>query len=645
MPSDLVSVRNELVPMRDGVDLAVDILRPGGALRLPAILNFGPYHKDGRGGRLSVEGVHRHFAALGYACITADLRGLGNSGGSSPGAFAAGEAQDGHDLVEWIARQPWCDGNVGMWGVSYPGITALATAATRPPHLKAIVPIHATSDLHRGVVSLGGTNSGFWMRADWGPRMLAYNLMPPQWQDAQGRWARVWAEHLEGNTPWLEAFSSYPGFDAFWQTRVAAVENIACPTFAICGWRDLYADCTPRDFAAITAPKKLLMGAWKHEFPDTAKEAPAAGLWDMQRWFERWLKGVRNGIEDEAPVSLYVQGGTGVWRSEPAWPPPQLRPLELFLWSDGTLGATADGGDVSSDYRYDPTVGLHSLAWDPWTTALDPGFARDHAADDARSLCFTGPVLREALEMGGVCEAVLDLAPSVVPLNVVVKLSAVAANGRSTLVTTGWAELSTQARAGHRSQLVVPLRATAYRLLAGERLRVSLACADFPRIWPTPLPGELRLFHGQSRIRLPVYPSEQRGEPLAPWGPLQGAVLASSNELGGNQTWDITRDLMTDSVRLSATKSERVRINAFTELATEHAYVAAVSAARPDLARMHSTTTVRITQPVGSTELVARTVTMAHSTAVDVDIRVDGQPFWRRRWSFGDGQEAVSVCT
>ena len=137
MSNTLVTERNVLVPMRDGVSLAVDIVRPAGG-RAPAILNFNPYHKDGRGGRTSVASVHEHFAARGYAAVTADLRGLGNSGGVSPGPFAPGEGLDGHDLVEWIAAQPWCDGNVGMWGVSYPGITSLSTAATRPPHLKTL---------------------------------------------------------------------------------------------------------------------------------------------------------------------------------------------------------------------------------------------------------------------------------------------------------------------------------------------------------------------------------------------------------------------------------------------------------------------------------------------------------------------------
>jgi putative CocE/NonD family hydrolase len=629
--------RNVLVPMRDGVQLAADILRPAGGSRVPALLNFGPYHKDGRGGRLAVDSVHRHFAALGYAGVSADLRGLGNSGGVSPGAFHADEALDGHDLVEWIAAQPWCDGNVGMWGVSYPGITALATAATCPPHLKAIVPIHASADLYRGVVGLGGTASGFWMRADWGPRMAAYNLMPPQWQDPQGRWAKVWAEHLAGNAPWLEAFTAHPDDDEFWRSRRVDVTRITCPTFNICGWRDLYADCTPLDHALIRAPKKLMMGPWKHEFPDTAKEAPAAGLWEMQLWFDRWLKGVDSGGlhgSVQAPaVSLYVQGNRGHWRTEAAWPPAGTA---LQTWYPGDTGALSPQVPASAqtEYAYDPTVGMHSLAWDPWTTALDPNLPRDHSADDARSLCFTTAPLTEPLQIMGAPAARLRLLASALPLNVVLKLSAVAANGASTLITTGWLNLDGVAVAGEQTTVPLPLRTTAYRLEAGERLRLSVACADFPRIWPTPVPASLRLFHGeQTALTLPVQAVDVATGDAAPkWGPLQTSALASVNDLGGAQSWSTSRELMTDTVRLQATRHERIRIDGASELVIDHAYGAAVSATRPDLATMQSTTTVRIVQAAGCTELVARTVSTAEQTRLQVSITRDGQPWWERGW-------------
>jgi hypothetical protein len=242
--------------------------------------------------------------------------------------------------------------------------------------------------------------------------------------------------------------------------------------------------------------------------------------------------------------------------------------------------------------------------------------------------------------------AELEVAASALPLNLVVKLAAVAPNGRSILITSGWLDLAAAgAKPGERLRVAIPLRATAYRLMPGERLRVALACADFPRIWPTPVPATLTLFHGQSRISLPVCPAPA-GEPAQPvWGALQPGALASDSDLGGAQNWDLSRDLMTDTVRLSASRTERLRIDPATELAIDHAYGAAVAAARPDLARMDSTTTVRIARPVGATTLVARSVATAHHAALAIEIAIDGQPFWSRSWRYGAGLPASETKT
>jgi len=181
------------------------------------------------------------------------------------------------------------------------------------------------------------------------------------------------------------------------------------------------------------------------------------------------------------------------------------------------------------------------------------------------------------------------------------------------------------------------LRATAYRLAPGSRLRVAIACADFPRLWPTPAPALLTLFHGASRVRLPVNQAPENLAPAPDWGPPRPQALASANDLGGGQQWAIRRELLTDAVSLDATRREHIRLDPQTTIATDHAYNAAVSARRPDLARMHSTTTVRIERATSRTELTARTVTTAQHLAVEVAISVDGQPFWHKAWTRGLG--------
>lgn len=634
--TSVVVERNLLIPLSDGVELAGDLYRPAGGGPWPATLNFIPYHKDGRGGRLDVEAVNRHFAARGYAALTVDFRGLGGSGGVNRFPFDPQEARDGHEVVEWIARQPWCDGNVGMWGVSYGGITALAVAATRPPHLRAIVPIHASADLYHDVVAPNGCRGGFWLGADWGPRMVAFNLMPPLLSDPEGRWARVWAEHLEANGPWLFSWWDHPGFDEFWASRVIAVERIACPTFNIGGWRDLYAEATVRDHRRIGAPKRLLMGPWKHAFPDVALEAPAAGLHEIERWWERWLRGKDNGVTADLPVTLYVQGDGAGWRHEAAWPPPLARPTPWHTHPDGTLAPLAPaGGSPPSVHVYDPTVGTGSLAWDPWTTAIDPTIPGDQSGDDARSLAFTTPPLTAPLELVGSPEAHLEVAASVAPLYVVARLADVAPNGRSTLITLGWLDPALgeppAPRVGERRRVTVPLRATAYRVPAGHRLRLSVACADFPRVWPTPKSGELSLFHGVSCVVLPVA-SADPSLPAPAWGPRQPEALHGPADLGGGQRWETRHDLGADLVTFDGTKEERAQLDPLTRLHGRHRYTASVSARRPDAACMQSTTEVRIERPVTQTEVVVTTLTTTYQVAVTATITVDRSPFWTRTW-------------
>ena len=153
---DVAVVWDVAIPARDGIRLSANVWRPTGATapaRVPAILELIPYGKDNW--RRNADVAHgEYWAARGYAFCRLDVRGTGSSGGIALDEYTAAETLDGYDAVEWLAAQPWCDGNVGMWGISYGGFTSIQVAKLRPPHLRAIAPLYATDDRYLDDVHL-----------------------------------------------------------------------------------------------------------------------------------------------------------------------------------------------------------------------------------------------------------------------------------------------------------------------------------------------------------------------------------------------------------------------------------------------------------------------------------------------------------
>jgi putative CocE/NonD family hydrolase len=261
------------------------------------------------------------------------------------------------------------------------------------------------------------------------------------------------------------------------------------------------------------------MGPWMHEMPGLAREWQVDYLAEMTRWWDRWLRGIENGVTDEPPVTVFVQGGG--WRNERAWPIDRTRSETLFLDASvpdaGELAAAPQVEDAAVEYRGDPTVGTCAGLWDPTGTGL--GFPIDQGPDDLRSVTFTGAALAEDLEITGSPDAIVYLAVlEGDELNLVVKLCDVAPDGRSTLITTGWLRgthreshaAPTRIPIGEMIEYRVPLWATSYRVPAGHRVRASVACADFPRIWPTRTNPLIRVATGEatpSRIELPAVPA------------------------------------------------------------------------------------------------------------------------------------------
>lgn len=504
--------KNILVPMKDGVELAMDLYRPDGAESCPVILSVYPYHKDGMVGS-GAQNQISYFVKRGYSYVMADCRGTGNSAGVTLDPLDGLNGDDLYELIEWIAGQSWCDGKVGMTGMSYGGMTALKAASVRPPHLKAIVPVMSPSAFYHGLGFPGGTLNMLGLCGAWCGLMHCMNLMPPFYQDSEGRWEKIWQEHLDDYTPYLIGALDHLTYDDYWKDSDIRLERIEAPIYIIEGWHDFALMDGIRQYTAARGPKKILIGPWIHFNLDLVSVEPFDYLHEMCRWFDHWLKGIDTGIMDEPPVSLYIQGANE-WKFRNDWPIANSRDR---IWHLGKNNALTSGGRRAADFNeaYSVNVAVGTSAGLMTVMPLGIDYPHDQRSDDALSLSFDSPTLRADLEVVGEPRCKLFFSPSTSDVNLVVKLCDVAPDGTSYLVTTGWLrgshheshENPSPLQPGRIYEVDIKARATAYCFKAGHRVRLSISCSDFPRVWPITEDGEVIFYGGESNpahLVLPV---------------------------------------------------------------------------------------------------------------------------------------------
>lgn len=520
-------IRNQLIPLGDGTLLGADLFLPA-RTPCPVLVVYFPYHKDDCFGGV-FDYPNRFFARHGYASLQVDLRGTGNSDGIPWEMGDTREGEDGADIVEWAAGQSWCDGSVGMWGMSYSAITTLATAAVGPPHLKAVAPIMGGLNQYHDIFYPGGCPTLLCMDGGWGPFMVAMDLVPPMYHDPEGRWERIWRERLgRARRPYVLPPREHPEYDDYWQAKGIDATRITAPTFLVGAWHDVFPDSIVRAYQLVRGPRRLLMGPWMHEMPDTAGVEPVDYVAELLRWWDGWLKGIDNGVREEPSVTIYVQGEG--WRREQEWPIARSTETVLHLVVDtespSTLQSSPSASAGTVSYCGDPTVGVTAGLWDPTGTGL--GRPLDQNPDDLRSITFTSAALEDDLEISGSPETTLFVSlEEGDQFNLVAKLCDVGPDGRSQLITAGSIRVNhgsneqPHAR-GEAGSFSVPLTVTSYRMAAGHRIRLSVSCADFPRIWPTARNPTIGIHSGgdrQSRLCLPVVPgldSPDRTPPMAP---------------------------------------------------------------------------------------------------------------------------------
>ena len=545
-----VEVREEGVwtPMSDGVRLAARVWLPADAERdpVPALLEYLPYRKRDMTRRRD-EPMHHYFAGHGYASVRVDLRGAGDSFGVMHDEYAMQEQDDAVEVIAWLAAQPWCTGEVGMFGISWGGFNSLQVAARRPPALKAIITSCSTDDrytddMHYAGGCLLNDNS------DWGTTFFSILPLPGDPRIMGEGWRENWRARLESAPCPVETWLRHQCRDDYWKHGSVNEDYgaIQCPVFAVGGWLDGYSSAIPRLLTHLGVPRLGLIGPHAHQFGHSGRApGPAIGfLQECLRWWDHWLKGRDTGIMaepmlraymgEDVPAASHYAHCPGRWVAESTWPSPRIEIRSLHLNRSG-LGETAES-ERALLHRSPQSVGLAAGEWCPYGTGGEGAeFPGDQRIDDARSLVFDGPVLEAPLEILGAPEAVLALSVDRPLALVCVRLNDLKPDGSVTRVSYGLLNLTHRdghdsARPlapGERYTVRVPLNDIAYSFRAGHRLRVSVSTTYWPMVWPSPEPVTLTLFAGASRLALPVRPRE--GEPAcAPFAaPEEGPPMPS----------------------------------------------------------------------------------------------------------------------
>ena len=510
--------RNLPISLADGTVLAGDMYRPDDDRPHPVLLNFYPYRKDDIIASL-FDATRRRFVERGYADLLVDMTGTGGSEGKYGESFNfKREGRDAAEVVEWAAAQEWCDGNVGVWGVSYGGFMAFASACEKPPHLKAIVSVYATTD-NRERLAPHGCPAWFGMYS-WAGHMLAMDLLPPTYQDGEGRWRRTWEQRLrrmKEELPHGLEWQVHPPDDGYWSEGRVEASRIDVPTLLIAGWRDIFTDAMIDTFWELPGRRHLVIGPWLHVAPHLSGVEPWDWVGAMSDWWDQYLVPGDNDERKEASVLYFVQGAN-TWHGDGRWPPGEASEMHLYLAGHRLDGHVQAEGE-SRVYTGDPTVGVAAGILDPFGTGL--GGPEDQNSDDARSLSFTSAPLATPMEIAGRPTAELFVViENNVEAQLSVKLSAVGPDGRSNLITRGIrrcvpspGDRGTSSLPDDGAVMVpVQLAATDYVVAAGDRLRLAVAAADSPTVWPTPTVPRIRLLCGgdePSMLKLPVAPNPE----------------------------------------------------------------------------------------------------------------------------------------
>lgn len=622
--------RNVAIPVDDGVNMRADIFTPIGFGPWPVIVSAYPYQKDSLGAVFSLEAYY--LLKAGYAIVLADLPGTGASDGVSRDAFDCLRPGYLRSFVEWSAGQKWCNGKVGIAGMSYGGIAALRTAAENPPSLKAVYASMAPISFYDDVAYPGGSLSMLSVLGAWLNLMNLLNLFPPLYVKNRPDWTMAWQARLDGFVPYLAAAADNVTYDNSWKEIEIPIENIKAPTFVVDGWYGFSHRNSFQTYRRLSVARKMVVGPWVHIWPTSAAVEPRNHVFDMLRWFDHWLKDKDNGITEEPPLSIFVMGGD-FWKHEHEWLPLRGQEMDFHLRGDRSLRAEAEATASSLTYAHDAGVGTTAGLMSLFSLGID--YPKDQATDDLRSLTFDTAPLAGAMEIAGEPLLSLSLSTDMPDAAITARLCDVDADGNSTLVTRGWRRMSRREGLDHsvppdpegECHMSIRLWPTDYQIKAGHRLRLCLALSDFPHIFPLPYNGSIRLMFGPTHLqKLTLCTlSEDAPRNAAKLRPPNLSLFQGFGPSG--TTWQVTRDKVANTVGVNVGTGAHVPrpyLSAPFEL--KHVFSASLTESKPATATLDATATATFGLAGHRYAFEARQVVTFDRADISVKAEEDGKP-------------------
>lgn len=448
---EVIEERNIFIPLRDGVQLCLDVFRPKTEKKVPALVAASAYGKDPQSIGVPqqppesvtfdhmVEAGNIHFfVSRGYSFVIPDLRGVGKSEGEWHGLYSEQDQLDCHDVIEWAANQSWCNGNVGMMGHSYFGIMQMLTAGQKPKHLKAIAPIETFIDFYRRAYPGGTTSTWYWF-------LLHYCMAHTPILESERIYSkdelnkrisqRLNEKDIHSNSFLVREFNAlkkhpsfsdlllHPNHGSFWERRSAfpKLKNIEVPIYMGGFWGYYgYIDGTFDAFESdeLNVPKKVGILSY-----GTADAKLPLQLYDEEllRWYDYWLKNIDTGIMDEPPIKILITGKNQL-RFEKEWPLKRTKWKKYYLKRYEELSIYAE-----EDSKIDPDPLVHL----PPSISTKQNELHYRTKPFNKSTEFTGPI---ALK--------LYVSLDKEDINFVVKLFDVSPNGEKLALTKGYLKAS-----------------------------------------------------------------------------------------------------------------------------------------------------------------------------------------------------------